>query len=392
MDRKFDFMDNQVFNDRFSEFAKSKAQALPGKAFFEYAPIDTGYRVLENGDVYIGYYAPEARDVAIYFGLRPDEPVKLEKGEDGIWRTTLKYDPNFVGPKAFTFRVDGAETISPFIPVYFCYNSIVNYVEIPDPNAEFILMRDVPHGSVVTDYYWSDVLEDWERCLIYLPPGYEKGGEYPVLYLQHGYSENETSWIYNAKINHIMDNLIADDLAEPFIVVMNNGMFHGKYVFADFQDVFEKSLIECAIPFIESKYRVIKDKWHRGIAGFSMGSMQAALFSLKHMDVFAYAGLLSGFMRRVGGPERDVDKSLELNSHLLNMFDRERFEREIKLFFRGIGSLDATKLAFDIDDELLAEHGMTDCPNIVRYIAEGYPHDWSTMRILFHEFAQRVFK
>lgn len=269
----------------------------------------------------------------------------------------------------------------------------MNYVEIPDPNAPYMTLRDVPHGSIVTEYYYSDVLEEWERCLIYLPPNYQEGGEYPVLYLQHGYSENETSWVYNAKINFILDNLIADGKALPFIVVMANGMFHGKYnIFADFQDPFERSLLTCLIPFIEKKYRVIKDKWHRGIAGFSMGSMQSSLIGLHNMDTFAYIGLLSGFMRRVGGPEKDVDKSLEVNNHLLKMFDRENFEKEIKLFFRGIGSKDGTKKAFDVDDELLEEHGMTDCPNLVRFIAEGYPHDWSTMRILFTEFAQKVFK
>ena len=390
MEQKYITMD-RVFDNQLCAFAPLKAQSLPGGAYFEYKAMDTGVKVLENGDVYFGYYAPEAQNVAVHFG--PMNPIVLEKGEDGIWKGILPFNKEFVGAKTFSFRVDGAEVVSHFCPTYFIGNSLMNYVEIPDPNADFLTMRDVPHGSIVTEFYWSSVLEEWERLLVYLPPMYHEGGEYPVLYLQHGYSENETSWIYNAKINFILDNLIADGKAEPFIVVMAHGMFHGKYnVFADFQAPFEKSLIECVIPFIESKYRVIKDKWHRGIAGFSMGSMQASLIGLHNMDKFAYIGLLSGFMRRVGGAEKDKDKSLEVNEHLLNMFDRENFEKEIKLFFRGIGSNDGTKMAFDIDDELLEEHGMTDCPNLVRFVAQGYPHDWSTMRILFHEFAQKVFK
>ena len=390
MEQKYITMD-RVFDNQLCAFGPIKPQSLPGGAYFEYKAMDTGVKVLENGDVYFGYYAPDAKNVAVHFG--PMEPIVLEKGEDGIWKGILPFNKEFVGAKTFSFRVDGAEVVSHFCPTYFIGNSLMNYVEIPDPNADFLTMRDVPHGSIVTEFYWSSVLEEWERLLVYLPPMYHEGGEYPVLYLQHGYSENETSWIYNAKINFILDNLIADGKAEPFIVVMAHGMFHGKYdLFADFQAPFEQSLIQCVIPFIESKYRVIKDKWHRGIAGFSMGSMQASLISLHNMDKFAYVGLLSGFMRRVGGAQKDADKSLEVNDHLLNMFDRENFEKEIKLFFRGIGSNDGTKMAFDIDDELLEEHGMTDCPNMVRYIAQGYPHDWSTMRILFHEFAQKVFK
>ena len=89
-------------------------------------------------------------------------------------------------------------------------------------------MRDVPHGSVTTEFYWSDALETWQRCLVYTPPMYHEGGEYPVLYLQHGAGENETSWIYNGRASHIMDNLIADGKAVPFIIVMNDGMVRAK--------------------------------------------------------------------------------------------------------------------------------------------------------------------
>ena len=383
--------ENRAFDAQICAFAPLKAQTLPDKAFFEYKPMDTGVRVDEDGNVHLGYWAPDAKEVTACFGMAPRLP--MEKGDDDIWRATLPFDKEFVGPKAFNFRVDGTDVVSQFCPTFFSGNSLVNYVEIPDANAPYVELRDVPHGSIVTEYYYSDVLEEWERCLVYLPPAYLEGGEYPVLYLQHGYSENETSWIYNAKINFILDNLIAEGKAEPFIVVMANGMFHGKYnVFADFQDPFEQSLLNCVIPFIEKKYRVKADKWHRGIAGFSMGSMQSSLIGLHNMDKFAYIGLLSGFMRRVGGAEKDKDKSLEVNNHLLAMFDRENFEKEIKLFFRGIGSKDGTKMAFDIDDELLAENGMTGCPVLERFVAEGYPHDWGTMRILFTEFAQKVFK
>ena len=46
---------------------------------------------------------------------------------------------------------------------------------------------------------------------MYTPPGYESGdGRYPVLYLQHGVGENETGWVWQGKMNFIMDNLIAD--------------------------------------------------------------------------------------------------------------------------------------------------------------------------------------
>ena len=389
----FDFIRNRAFDDRTYAFVPQTPQAEPGKPFWEFTPMDTGAKVMENGDVRFGFYAPDAKEVSVVFGLDPEHPLPMEKGEDGIWKAVLKYDPHYCGPKAFTFQIDGGETINPYCPVYYSYGMPVNYVEIPDPNADFVLMRNVPHGSIVYDFYYSDVLEEDERCLIYLPPNYHEGGEYPVLYLQHGYGENETSWIFNGKVNHIMDNLIADGKIEPFIVVMNNGMFHGKYnVFADFQDPFERSLIECCIPHIEKKYHVIADKWHRAIAGFSMGSMQSCVIGLRHPEVFSGIGLLSGFMRRVGRPDTDLSKDLELNDHLKLMMDKEKFEQDYRLFFRGVGSLDAKFDAFQVDDEICEEQGFNQYQNYVRFVAEGYPHDWAVMRVLFHEFANRVFR
>lgn len=388
-----DYINNRAFTDRSYAFAPQVAQAEPGRPVWEFIPMDTGAKVLENGDVQFGIFAPEAKNVSVMFDLKPGQFIPLTKGEDGIWKTVVPFDPTFCGPKAFTFYIDGAEVVSPYAPIYFCINRPINYVEIPDPNAEFVFMRDVPHGSVVNEFYWSEVLEEYERCLIYLPPSYHEGGEYPVLYLLHGYSENETSWNYNGKVSHIMDNLIAEGKTEPFIVVMPHGMFHGKYNnFPDFQDPFEKSLIECCIPAIEKKYRVKADKWNRAIAGFSMGSMQSCVIGLQNMDVFSRIGLLSGFMRKIGRPESDLCKDLELNNHLKRMMDQENFEKEIKLFFRGIGSLDMKFDAFQVDDEICEEQGFSGYQNYVRFVAEGYHHDWAIMRVLFHEFAGQVFQ
>ena len=65
-----------------------------------------------------------------------------------------------------------------------------------------------------------------ETCLVYLPAEYAAHPEkaYPVLYLQHGYGENETCWTMQGHVNFILDNEIAAGTAVPMIVVMCNGM------------------------------------------------------------------------------------------------------------------------------------------------------------------------
>ena len=389
---KFDFIGNRVFDDRYSAFAPQTRQALPGSDMFNPNYIDTGVKVHENGDVDFGFYAPNANKVSIVFGIRSSKPLEMEKDSQGIWKATLAYDPVFCGPKAFHFDVDGAPVLSPYCPQYYSHGISINYVDIPDANTSFILMRDVPHGAVTNEFYWSDCLETWQRCLVYTPPGYENGGTYPVLYLQHGAGENETSWLYNGRAAHIMDNLIADKKISPFIIVMNDGMVRGKGEGPmSSGQAFSSTLIDNCIPFIERKYKVKSDKWNRAIAGFSMGSMQSSIIGLSNPDKFAYIGLLSGFMRRLG-PDVDGDATLQTNPHLALMDDKERFLSEIKLYYRGIGSGDVYIKAFLTDDAFCAERGYDKYPNIIRRVVDNYPHDWAVLRILLHDFAQRIFK
>jgi enterochelin esterase-like enzyme len=63
----------------------------------------------------------------------------------------------------------------------------------------------------------------WMR--VYTPPDYDTKPSirYPVLYLQHGAGENETSWGKQGRLNIIMDNLIASGTAKPMLVVMDLG-------------------------------------------------------------------------------------------------------------------------------------------------------------------------
>lgn len=388
----FNFIQNRVFDDRFSAFAPQTPQRLPGANMFDSNYIDTCAKVSENGDVAFGLYAPNARSVKIIFGARAGEPLEMALDNDGVWHATLNYDPTFCGPKAFHFDVDGAPLISPYCSQYYSHGIAINYVEIPDPNATFILMRDVPHGSVTSEFYRSDYLDSWQRCLVYTPPGYSKGGDCPVLYLQHGGGENETSWVYNGRVAHIMDNLISDGKISPFIIVMNDGMVRakGEDAFSDGRG-FARMLLDSCIPMIENKYKVKKDKYSRAIAGFSMGSMQSSIIGLSNPDKFAYIGLLSGFMRRLG-PNLENDMSLETNPHLKLLENKERFMSEIKLFYRAIGSNDLHLNAFLGDDDFCAKNGYDQYPNITRRVIDDYPHDWSAMRILFHEFVQLIFR
>ena len=137
------------------------------------------------------------------------------------------------------------------------------------------------------------------RAFVYTPPEYDKNpsARYPVLYLQHGWGEDETAWSNQGHANLIMDNLIAAGKTRPFIIVMTYGMTNdvrpgglGSFDIKPFQTV----MIDELIPYVDSHFRTLSDQPHRAMAGLSMGGFETKLITFANLDTFAYIGLLSG--------------------------------------------------------------------------------------------------
>ncbi len=376
-------LQNRVYTSKALAF-DPQAPGRLGMSFEDLRQIPVGATVLENGDVVLTLHAPTATTVTA--GAIEDEQINLTKGEDGVWSGVMPFKTP--GPKALDWYVDGVKVMNPLAPIYFGYSRPVNYVDIPDPVQDFVLIKDVPHGTVSSEYYYSKSTEDWQSCVVYVPPGYEKSNAaYPVLYLQHGAGENETCWVHNGKVNFIMDNLIAEGKIVPFIIVMNNGMVRsakdtGMMSFGTFTEM----LLDDCMPFIEAKYRILTDKANRAMAGLSMGSMQTSAIGLTHPEKFAYLGLFSGFMRRMG-------ISYEENTHLKAFDHPEKLMQDYKLFFRCIGSEDHFVNAFYEDDAFCAEKGVTPdkLPIHDRRIYTG-AHDWYVWRQAIYDFSQLLFK
>jgi len=120
-----------------------------------------------------------------------------------------------------------------------------------------------------------------------------------VLYLQHGYREGESGWGDQGHAGLIMDNLLAEGKAKPFIIVMENGGTTGDLSkqggFAGFGfSIFEHILLEDVIPYIDTNFRTIADQPHRAMAGLSMGGMQTKRITLANLNMFSHIGLFSG--------------------------------------------------------------------------------------------------
>lgn len=153
--------------------------------------IPPGIMMLKDGKMRLNFMAPGAQSVTAEVHRKI---YTLEKGDDGVWSTVA--DGGCGGFCPVVFRVDGAEVLNPMAPIGFGASRPINYADIPQPEEDFYLCKDVPHGSVVQEYYYSAATGTMKSCLVYTPAGYmkETSGEYPVLYLQHGHGENEQCW------------------------------------------------------------------------------------------------------------------------------------------------------------------------------------------------------
>lgn len=335
---------------------------------------DQGYEINADGTVKIRIKAPGAKEVIIdMFG----NIFPFEKVSDEMWEGVFDLGRGF---KYFFLKIDGNEVLNPYLPIGYGCCRPMNFMDIPVPGEEeWDDLSDVPHGAVTRHYYPSSLTGKLEICLVYTPANYDPAKKYPVLYLQHGYGENETGWVFQGHAARIADRLLHDGKMTEMIIVMGNGMVQcddPKKRFGLFTEV----IITDLIPFIESKYPVYTDKWHRAMAGLSMGSYQTSIVTMTNPDKFGYAGVFSGFMRmpRSGNPE----------THLAILDDAEKFNESYKVFYRAMGTEDNYFQAFVDDDAMLAEKQSL---NITRRLFPG-GHDWSVWRRCIHDFLPLIFK
>jgi enterochelin esterase-like enzyme len=372
------FLKNQSFQNKALAFNLQLSINLLPPLQSERKMVPPGAEVLEDGNVKVTFYAPDAHVVSAW---HENVSIDLQKGGDGVWSGILPYsEPGF---KQLGFKVDGVSVMNPLAPIGFGSGRALNYVDIPDTACDFLLCKDVPHGSITHEIFKSKVTGQFESCLVYTPPEYHLDSRlYPVVYLQHGGGENEMCWVYQGKVNYIMDNLLADGKAVPALIVMCNGMVQvddgqgGRVVDnTRFQDL----LIEDCIPMIESKYRVKPGKENRAISGLSMGSLQSGKIIMEHPELFSAAGLFTGFL-----PPRAPASDFP---YLKALDDADYFNREVKVFFRAMGDQEPSIPLFASETKMCDEKG-------IRYIEKIYPgaHEWRVWRCCAHDFLQLVFR
>ena len=221
--------------------------------------------------------------------------LTLTKDAGNVWSATTS--PLAPAIYRYFFTADGTQMADPSNPD--SKGTSESLITVPGNPPMPWEVRNVPHGKVDQISYQSQVFGGQRRYFVYTPPGYETATDgLPVLYLLHGYSDDDSSWTAVGKANLIADSLLADGKIQPLIIVMPYGQLDenttpGDAFAADFQEKFEKQLLTEIIPSIEGTYRVVSDARHRAMAGASMGGMQAAFIGLDHPETFSTIGLWS---------------------------------------------------------------------------------------------------
>lgn len=332
--------------------------------------------------------APQANKVQLDLGGVKYDMVKDEKG---VW--TGVSDPQDEGFHYYQLNIDGASVPDPGSLYFYGAGRLGSGIEIPAVDQEFYALKEVPHGLVSENIYFSKLTNSFRRCFVYTPPGYHENTKtkYPVLYLQHGSFEDETGWAVQGRANLILDNLIAAKKATPMIIVMDNGYAYkpqpktteDKKQFP--QSVFEEVLMTEVIPMIDAKFRTIAKRENRAIAGLSMGANQTMRIMMNNLDSFSYYGGFSGTANYPTSDPLDAATFLEGKYN-----DGEALNKKIKLFWLGLG----TKEPAPFPGSIGAFRDLLDKQKIkyVWYESPQTAHEWQTWRRCLHQFAAQLFK
>jgi enterochelin esterase-like enzyme/lysophospholipase L1-like esterase len=351
--------------------------AIPGN---EFPKVDKERRA------YFRINAPQARKVVVDICSK-----KYDMQPDGKGNFMVVTDPLPVGFHYYFMNIDGVNFIDPASETYFGCNREAGGLEVPEgPEGDYYRpQQGIAHGQVRSIYYHSPNSKygEWRHALVYTPAEYEKGKKrYPVLYLQHGMGEGETSWMLQGKMQHIMDNAIAKGEAVPMIVVMESGDIKAPFNFAgggsnqqgrsEYGASFYPVLLNDLIPYIDANFRTKTDRENRAMAGLSWGGHQTFDIVLQNLDKFAWMGTFSGAIF-------GLDVKTAYNGVFANA---DEFNKKMHYFYMNWGSEDFIKSQPIVDG--LRQLGI----KVDSSVSEGTGHEFLTWRRGLHEFIPHLFK
>lgn len=368
----------------------------------------------DNNTVTFRLRSPKAVKVEVTGDFLPSKPTEtpfgkfdmpgtaeLKENQEGVWEYTTP-EPLASELYSYTFIVDGQRMNDPANTAMIRdVASVTNVFIIKGNPGDLYSVNAVPHGSVTRRWYNSPVLKEERRITIYTPPGYENNNQtYPVFYLLHGSGGDEEAWIALGRSAQILDNLIAQGKAKPMIVVMPNGHTQNaaapgessrdyipamgggnRQPVASMEDSFEDIM-----KFVESNYRVKKDKANRAVAGLSMGGMHSSAISAKYTNTFDYVGIFSAPPIASAMGRDNSDEAAKRTEEFVKKLETQK-KNGFKLYWIACGNTD-----FLYNGVIESMKKMDEIGFKYTYRESGEGHIWKNWRIYLSEFAPMLFK
>ena len=336
-------------------------------------------KVDKEGRAYFSIQAPEARKVVVDIC---NKKYDMQSDGKGGWMAVT--DPLPVGFHYYFMNINGVNFIDPATETFFGCNRESGGIEIPEgPEGDYYRpQQGVPAGCVRSIFYYSNEQQKWRHAMVYTPAEYEKNAKkrYPVLYLQHGMGEGETSWSNQGHMQHIMDNAIAAGKAVPMIVVMESGDIKAPFgqgqTMESYGTSFYPVLLNDLIPYIDANFRTKTDRDNRAMAGLSWGGHQTFDIVFNNLDKFAWLGTFSGAIF-------GLDVKTAYNGVFTNA---DEFNKKIHYMYMNWGSEDFIKSG-DIVKQL-REMGI----KVDSSESAGTAHEFLTWRRGLNEFIPHLFK
>ena len=351
-------------------------------------------------------HAPKAITVQLT-GDCVDGVVNMKEDSLGVWSyTTGKLEPELY---SYSFIVNGMRMLDPS-NIYqnrdvATWTSIFIVSDKKGDKGDLYSVNKVPHGNVSKVWYESPTLKLTRRMTVYTPAGYDKGKNYPVLYLLHGAGGDENAWSELGRAAQILDNMIAAGKAKPMLVVMTNGNPNtaaapGEWDFGMYQPAMggggvqlpqaaasmDESFMD-VVNFIEKNYKVAKNKASRAICGLSMGGGHSFQISKRFPNTFDYVGLFSAAISVGQWGDRTpllerMNTNEEYNKQMAALFGAKP-----KLYWIAIGKTD---FLYQQNADLRKWLDSKGYPYTYRETDGG--HIWRNWRIYLTEFSQMIFK
>jgi len=334
------------------------------------------------------FLAPSAREVALGADL-DGTPHPMTKDSNGVWSVTVGPLPPEI--YAYTFNADGLPVLDPRnanTKLGYGNFGAVSLAVVPGEGPQFYDVKPVPHGVVRIHPYESKSLGVARTMWVYTPPDYDRGRNYPVLYLLHGAGDVESGWTLIGRANNILDNLIAEGKARPMVVVMPLG--HAVQSFlagppkaaaaaappAGALTAFGRDLVDDVMPLIERSYKVSRRSDDRAIGGLSMGGGQTINVAFGRPELFRYVVVMSAGAQGIE------------QSYPAFFGDPAAINRQFKLLWVGVGKDDALATGGSrVLDEVLTRRAIRHV-----YRVTGGRHEWSVWRHHLHEVAPLLFR